>query len=168
MNRADYALIAITIVASALVLVPFVTQNVEGQVFQNSTIPFTYSNNGTTIDQPAFINGTGTWLISDYMENEYRPYVAPYVPPTSTSTSTPTSNYVAPDNSIPGQYVFPSYPDEYYLYDGFINQLAKRTTIGENFNLIENYITGEATIESNPQRIQDGYTCHLYTYDAAD
>ena len=147
-----------------LVLVPFVTQNVEGQVSQNATIPFTYSNNGTTIDQPAFINATGTWLISDYMENEYRPYVAPYVPPTSTSTHTasvytpPTSNYVAPDNSIPGQYVFPSYPDEYYLYDGFINQLAKRTTIANNYDLVENYITGEATWTSTIDKIQDGYT----------
>ena len=158
MNRADYTLLGIAVVASLLILVPIIA-SAEAQVVQNATIPFTYSNNGTTINQPAFINATGTWLISDYMENEWRP--APYVPPTtttSTSSSTPTSSVPYNPPQPPTPTIIYDDTDEYYLYDGFIKQLAKRTTIGNNYDLVEDYITGEATWTSTIEKIQDGFT----------
>ena len=111
MNRADYTLLGIAVIASLLVLVPIIA-SAEAQVVQNATIPFTYSNNGTTINQPAFINATGTWLISDYMENEWRP--APYVPSTTTSTSTSTSSST-PTSYVP--YNPPQPPTPTIIYD---------------------------------------------------
>ena len=159
MNRADYTLLGIAIFASLLVLVPLIA-SAEAQVVQNATIPFTYSNNGTTINQPAFINATGTWLISDYMENEWRPAPPPYVPPTTstTSSSTFTSSVPYTPPQPPAPTIIYDDTDEYYLYDGFIKQLAKRTTVGSNYNLVENYITGEATWTSTIEKIQDGFT----------
>ena len=194
MNRADYTLIGIAVIASLLILVPIISSadaqlvinaTINGEpAFTNSTgtylssewvppyvaplpqgwipqqdttISLTYTN-GTTINQPAFTNSTGTWLISDYMQNEWSP--APYVPPTTTSTSTSTFTSSVPYTppQPPAPTIIYDDTDEYYLYDGFIKQLAKRTTVGSNYNLVEDYITGEATWTSTIEKIQDGFT----------
>ena len=119
---------------------------------QDTTISLTYTN-GTTINQPAFTNSTGTWLISDYMQNEWSP--APYVPPTTstTSTSTSTSSYTTTWTSVPytpAPTIIYDDTDEYYLYDGFIKQLAKRTTIGNNYNLVETVSYTHLTLPTTP------------------
>ena len=194
MNRADYTLIGIAVIASLLILVPIISSadaqlvinaTINGEpAFTNSTgtylssewippyvaplpqgwipqqdttISLTYTN-GTTINQPAFTNSTGTWLISDYMQNEWSP--APYVPPTTTSTSSSTFTSSVPYTppQPPAPTIIYDDTDEYYLYDGFIKQLAKRTTVGSNYNLVEDYITGEATWTSTIEKIQDGFT----------
>jgi hypothetical protein len=87
LNRADYTLIGIAVIASLLILVPIIS-SADAQVSQNATIAI--QNINGTFNQPAFINATGTWLISDYMENEWRPAPPPYVPPTTSTTSTST------------------------------------------------------------------------------
>ena len=161
MNRADYTLLGIAIFASLLVLVPLIA-SAEAQVVQNATIPITY-NNGTTFNQPAFINATGTWLISDYMENEWRP--APYVAPPPQQPSQPsqpsqptyTPTYTPPV-PVPYNIAYPDGADEYYLHDGFIKQIAERTTVGSNFILVENFETGKATWTATSEKIEDGFT----------
>ena len=47
---------------------------------------------------------------------------------------------------------------KYYLYDGFIKQLAERTTVGSNYILVEDFINEEATWTSTIEKIQDGFT----------
>ena len=62
MNRADYTLIGIAVIASLLILVPIIS-SADAQLVINATI------NG----EPAFTNSTGIYLSSEWVP----PYVAP-------------------------------------------------------------------------------------------
>ena len=56
------------------------------------------------------------------------------------------------------KYTTPTFPDEYYIQDDLFKVLAKRTTIGNNYDLVEDYKTGQASWTSTIDKIQDGFT----------
>jgi hypothetical protein len=152
LNWAGYTLIGIAAVALLLIIVPIIA-SADAQVFANATI--TVTNSTGTFDVPAFTNSTGTFLISQWVP----PYVAPepvveeppveetpYVPPQPTG-----SLYIQ-------TYTTPIFPDEYVVVDEIQEQLAKRITIGDNYNLVEDFVLGEATWESTIPKIKNGHT----------
>ena len=125
----------------------------DAQVSSNSTL--TITNTTGTFDVPAFTNSTGTFMISEWVP----PYVAPPVPEPFVEPEPFVPVPILPTGSVSvSEYIFPTYPDEYHLYDGFIEQLAKRTVIGSNYDSVEDYTTGEATWTSTIEKIQDGFT----------
>ncbi|MDB4342111.1 fibronectin type III domain-containing protein [Nitrosopumilus sp.] len=151
MNRADYTLIGIATIASLLILIPLGVGLADAQI-SNSTISVT--NSTGTFDVPAFTNSTGTYLMSELVP----PPVPEPEPVVTTSSSTP-SIPILPTGSLSVQkYVTPTFPDEYYIQDDLFKVLAKRTTVGSNYDLVEDYKTGEASWTSTINKIQDGYT----------
>lgn len=164
MNRADYTLIGIAVVASLLILIPLGVGLADAQVTGNSTSETSgdfESVNGTssTSNEFEFVNGTSVTSTASSAEG------------TSTTTTTTTSTTIdfdptlfepvplPPTGTLSIQkYTPPTFPDEYYLHDDLYRQLAKRTTIGPNYNLVEDWRTGEATWTSTIDKIQDGFT----------
>ena len=149
----------IAVVASLMVAVPLcIGLSEEGYIpipeafgqVADTTISIT--NSSGTFDVPAFTNSTGTYPMSDFVlpVTEPEPVVEPepFVPAP-----------ILPTGSLSVQkYTIPTFPDEYYVQDDLFEVLAKRTTIGNNYDLVEDYKTGEASWTSTINKIQDGYT----------
>jgi len=123
------------------------------QVQSNSTL--TITNSTGTFDVPAFTNSTGTYLISEWVEPVPEP--EPFVEPPVFVAPEPVP--VLPTGTLSVQkYTTPTFPDEYYIQDDLFEVLAKRTTVGSNYDLVEDYKTGEASWTSTIEKIQDGFT----------
>ena len=120
-----------------------------GQVFDETVV---ITNSTGTFEVPAFTNSTGTFPYYDYVFPAPEPEPEPFVEPEPFIPSLPTGTLSVQ------QYTPPTFPDEYFMHDDLFNQIAKRTTIGSNYNLVEDFRTGEATWTSTIDKIRDGYT----------
>ena len=151
----------IAVVASLMVAVPLcIGLSEEGYITipeafgQVADTTISITNSSGTFDVPAFTNSTGTYPMSDFVLPviEPEPVVEiPFVEP-EPFVSQPTGLLNIQT------YTTPTFPDEYYVQDDLFEVLAKRTIVGNNYDLVEDYIAGEATWTSTIDKIQDGYT----------
>jgi hypothetical protein len=136
MNRSDYALIGIAVAGLLMIGIPIAVSaeiplafaQVTNSTIYNGTHNITTFSNGTQI---AIFNGT---QIEEPVFEEPVVEETPFMPPLPTGTFSIT------------KYTQPT--------DSFENLV--RTSYGSNYDLIEDFNTGEATWTSHPERIMDG------------